>query len=351
MNDMAARDDIERMDREIIDLISRRSARYIEELKNRAGDPFGADERAALFDMIARCNNGPLPFDVLRKVYVDILSGAMAAVAPVTVAFLGPEGTFTAIAVREMFGDSITPLPQRTIQDVFQQVEAGAARYGVVPVENSTEGSVTFTLDELVETALVIKAEQYVRVTYSLLSKDKSISSVKRIYSHPQTLGQCKGWIRGNLPNAEVISVDSTSRAAEIASREEGAAAISSGLAAEIYGLNTLATMIEDSRQNYTRFFLLGKEPEKPTGNDKTSIVCAVKDRPGALLALLKPFSDAGINMTKIESRPDKKKIWEYNFFIDFTGHAADAAVRTALERVKGETMFLKILGSYPVGS
>lgn len=349
---MASRDDIERIDREIIGLISQRSALYIEELKKRpAGDLFGAEERSALFDMIVKTNDGPLTADVIKKIYVDILSGAMSAVAPVTVAFLGPEGTFTAIAVRELFGETIMPLPQRTIQDVFQQVEAGAARYGVVPVENSTEGSVTFTLDELVETSLVIKSEQFVRVTYSLLSRDRSMSSVRKIYSHPQTLGQCKGWIRGNLPNAEVISVDSTSRAAEIASREEGTAAISSGLAAEIYGLNTLATMIEDSRQNYTRFFLLGKDPGRPTGNDKTSIVCTVKDRPGALLALLKPFSDAGINMTKIESRPDKKKIWEYNFFIDFKGHAEEAAVRKALELVKAETMFLKILGSYPAGS
>jgi chorismate mutase/prephenate dehydratase len=275
----------------------------------------------------------------------------MTAVAPVTVAFLGPEGTFTAIAVRDLFGETITPLPQRTIQDVFQQVEADAARYGVVPIENSTEGSVTYTLDELVETSLVIISEKFVRVSYSLLSPDRDLSSVRKIYAHPQTIGQCKGWIRGNLPNAEVVSVDSTSRAAELASKEEGAAAISSGLAAEIYGLNTLATMIEDSRQNYTRFFLLGKKAGRPTGNDKTSVVCAVRDRPGALLKLLKPFSDAGINMTKIESRPDKKKIWEYNFFIDFIGHMDDTVVRKALDRIKSETLFLKILGSYPVGT
>ena len=216
---------------------------------------------------------------------------------------------------------------------MFQQVEAGAARYGVVPIENSTEGSVTYTLDELVETSLVIivRAVRQDNLQPAVAGPGACRPS-ERSTTHPQTLGQCKGWIRTNLPNAEVISVDSTSRAAEIASREEGTAAIASGLAAEIYGLNTLATMIEDSRQNYTRFFLLGKKAGRPTGNDKTSIVCAVKDRPGALLALLKPFSDAGINMTKIESRPDKKKMWEYNFFIDFIGHADEAAVRKALE-------------------
>ena len=349
---MAGRDDIERLDRELIELIARRSEEYIRTLKSRKdGNTFAAEDRSRLDALIEECNHGPLPHEIVKKIYVDILSGSMSAVAPVTVAFLGPEGTFTAIAVRELFGESITPLPQRTIQDVFQQVEAGAAQYGVVPIENSTEGSVTYTLDELVETSLVILSEKFVRVTYSLLSRDRDMSSIRKIYTHPQTIGQCKGWIRANLPNAEVISVDSTSRAAELASREEGSAAISSGLAAEIYGLNTLATMLEDSRQNYTRFFLLGTKAGRPTGNDKTSIVCAVKDRPGALLKLLKPFSDAGINMTKIESRPDKKKIWEYNFYIDFMGHTDDAVVRKALDRIKSETLFLKILGSYPVGN
>lgn len=349
---MAGRDDIESMDRELIDLISRRSDHYIRILKSRNdGNIFAAEDRSRLNSLIEECNRGPLSHEIVKKIYIDILSGSMTAVAPVTVAFLGPEGTFTAIAVRDLFGETITPLPQRTIQDVFQQVEAGAARYGVVPIENSTEGSVTYTLDELVETSLAIISEQYIRITYSLLSRSAILSSVQKIYSHPQTLGQCKGWLRTNLPNAETISVESTSRAAEIASQEEGAAAISSGLAAEIYGLNTLATMIEDSRQNFTRFFLLGKKAGRPTGNDKTSIVCAVKDKPGALLELLKPFSDAGINMTKIESRPDKKKIWEYNFFIDFLGHRDDIVVRKALDRIKSETLFLKILGSYPVGA
>ncbi len=349
---MAERDDIGKMDREIISLISRRTELYLQHLRSRPeGDTFAAEERRRLFDLIASCNAGPLSTDTIRRIYTDILSASMAAVAPVHVAFLGPEGTFTAIAVRGLFGEAITPLPQRTIQDVFLQVEAGAAQYGVVPIENSTEGAVTYTLDELMETNLVIMAEEYVRITYSLLSRGADMAAVKKIYTHPQTLGQCKGWIRTNLPYAEIISVDSTSRAAEIAAQEEGAAAIASGLAGEIYTLNTLASMIEDSRQNYTRFFLIGKKVNAPTGSDKTSIVCAVKDRPGALLNLLKPFSEAGINMTRIESRPDKKKMWEYNFFIDIIGHSEDGAVRKALEKVREETIFLKILGSYPIGS
>jgi chorismate mutase / prephenate dehydratase len=349
---MAEQDDIGNIDHEIIELISRRAELYIQRLRTKPeGETFVAEERSRLFNLIESCNIGPLPGETLRRIYIDIMSATMSAVAPVHVAFLGPEGTFTAIAVKELFGESITPMPQRTIQDVFLQVESGAARYGVVPIENSTEGAVTYTMDELMETSLVIMAEQYVRISYSLLSRERDMTSVKKIYTHPQTLGQCKGWIRTNLPHAEIVSVDSTSRAAEIASEEEGAAAIASGLAGEIYTLNTLASMIEDSRQNFTRFFLIGKKGSGPSGSDKTSLVCAVKDRPGALLNLLRPFSEAGINMTRIESRPDKKKMWEYNFFIDILGHAADDAVRNALEKVKEETIFLKILGSYPIGS
>ncbi|OHD63432.1 MAG: hypothetical protein A2176_01955 [Spirochaetes bacterium RBG_13_51_14] len=344
--------DRDRIDREIIELLSRRSDLFIQRLKSEPeSDTIVAAERSRLFALIEESNRGPLPHDIFKRIFTDILSGAQAAVAPVTVAFLGPEGTFTNIAVNELFGESFVPRPQRAMRDVFQQVEAGAARYGVVPIENSTEGSVTYTLDELIETSLSIIAEQYVRITYSLLSRGGDMESITKIYSHPQTLGQCKGWIRINLPGAEIISVESTSRAAEIAAREDGTAAIASGIAAEIYGLKTLATMIEDSRQNYTRFFLIGSRSGGPTGNDKTSIVCAVKDKPGALLGILRPFSDAGINMTRIESRPDKKKMWEYIFFIDFLGHMNDDIVNKALNKIKSETIFLKILGSYPVGS
>lgn len=349
---MAGYDDLAKLDRDIIGLIARRAGLSIEQLRaNPDRDIYNAGDRSRLFALIESCSPDPLTHDTIKRIFSEILSGTMAAAAPVSVAFLGPEGTFTAIAVRDLFSESITQLPQRTIQDVFLQVEAGAANYGVVPIENSTEGAVTYTLDELMETSLVIMAERYIRITYNLLSRSRDLSSVKKIYTHSQTLGQCKGWIRANLPHAEIESVDSTSRAAEIAAQDENAAAIASGLAGELYTLNTLASMIEDSRQNYTRFFLIGKKANTPTGNDKTSIVCAVKDRPGALLELLKPFSEAGINMTRIESRPDKKKMWEYNFFIDILGHADEPAVREALTMVKGETIFLKILGSYPIGS
>ena len=345
-------DDIEKIDREIIELISRRSDMYMRRLKDGSVDRglFPAVDRDRLFKLIEEANRGPLANQILERVYTDIISGSLAVLAPVTVAFLGPDGSFTNIAVNEFFGGSISQLPQRTIQDVFHMVETGKAQFGVVPVENSTEGSVTYTLDELTETSLTIISEKYIRITYNLLSQSKDIHSVKKIYAHPQTLGQCKGWIRANMPYAEVVGVESTSRSAELAAGEAGTAAIASDLTAGIYNLNILATKIEDSRQNYTRFFLIGTCRNMPSGNDKTSIVCAVKDKPGALLELLQPFAEEGINMTKIESRPDKKKMWEYNFFIDFLGHKDDAIVRKALEKMKREAIFLKILGSYPVG-
>ncbi|MBN2078155.1 MAG: prephenate dehydratase [Spirochaetes bacterium] len=348
---MSDKDELSKIDREIIRLVSRRAGLYVEALKKLPPEEaFDAAHRGRTFALIDEMNPSPLTPGIMKKMYLELFSGCLAAISPVTVAFLGPEGTFTGIAVHEFLGESIEGLPQRTIQDVFRKVEAGAARFGVVPVENSTEGSVTYTLDELVETSLQILSERYVRITYSLLSREKDSAAITRVYSHPQSLGQCKAWLRANLPGVAVEAADSTSTAAEIASREAGAAAIASSNAGALYGLNTLASMLEDSRQNYTRFFLVGNGAPEPTGSDKTSIVCAVKDSPGALLALLTPFSNAGINMMKIESRPDKKKIWEYNFFIDFAGHRDDAAIRDALEKMRREAIFLKILGSYPAG-
>jgi len=229
-------------------------------------------------------------------------------------------------------------------------VESGSADYGVVPVENSTEGAVTFTMDELIETSVNVIGEKFIRISYYLISGNGSMGGIKKLFSHPQPLGQCKDWLRKNLPDAEVIQVDSTSRAAQLASEEPASAAIASFAASEKYKLNILAEHIEDLRENYTRFFALGRGFNMPTGKDKTSIVCAIKDKPGALLDIIIPLKNAGINMTKIESRPNKKKMWEYNFFIDFHGHKNDKVVQDTLEIMKNETYFLKILGSYPVG-
>ncbi len=340
------------IDRKIIDLISERAALIIDDLRKK-GEITNAmlfDVRHELFTGLGKGNYGPLPDEIIRKIYSEILLFAFNFVKPLRIAFLGPEGTFTSLALREFFSDSIKKIPEKTIPDVFHTVESGAAEFGVVPVENSTEGAVTFTMDELIETDLNIVAEKFIRISYCLVSKNRDMQSIKKLYSHPQPLGQCKEWLRKNLPDVETIHADSTSRAAELASGEADAAAISSSAAAELYSLNVLSEHIEDLRQNYTRFFAIGRGQPAPTGNDRTSIICALKDKPGALLSLITPLCNSGLNMTKIESRPDKKKMWEYNFFIDFYGHMNDKTVKETLEIMKNEAVFLKILGSYSAG-
>jgi len=342
---------ITEIDQKIIDLISERARIYTEDCEGRKDDdPSFLNDKNRTFEVIDTGNPGPLSSSDLKRVFTDIISGTIAASTPVRVAFLGPRGTFTSIALDMIFGGAIERVPQKTIVDVFHQVETEKAAFGVIPVENSTEGAVTFTLDELVETDLNIIAEQYIKISFCLMSKNSNSADIIRIYSHPQPVGQCKGWLRKNFPDAEIIHVDSTTRAAEEARNDSGSAAIASVVAADLYGLNIMSKGIEDSRQNYTRFFAVGRSESPPAGNDKTSIVCAIKDKPAALAALLSPFSESGINMTKIESRPDKKKMWEYNFFIDFLGHKDDESVKRALELMRNETVFLKILGSYPVG-
>lgn len=342
---------IEDLDKEIIGLVAERSRLYGEELRKRGGqtaDRHSLQDRIRICEVIESLPGVPAIGDILKKFYNEMISASLAAVQPLPVAYLGPPGTFTHIALLEIFGGSVEPIPQKTIPDVFHEVEMGRVAFGVVPIENSTEGAVTYTLDELLETDLRIVSEKFLRVSYCLLSLRGDLKEIRNLYSHPQTFGQCKTWIRKNLPAAEIHQVNSTSQAAETAAREKYSAALASEASAKLFDLNILARDIEDSRQNYTRFLVIGKKDNTPSGRDKTSIVCAVKDKPGALYGLLKPFSENGINMTKIESRPDKKKMWEYNFFIDFVGHRDDTIVKNVLERMKEETIFLKILGSYP---
>ncbi|HOW83147.1 MAG TPA: prephenate dehydratase [Spirochaetota bacterium] len=341
------------LDMNLLDALSRRAEAFIDSFRREQVPPGGifAAIKRDIHDYIDANYRGPIPGEVVKQVYNEILTAALSVVRPLKVVYMGPEGTYSNQATMEFFGATVESVPMRTISDVFHDVEAGKADFGVVPVENSNEGAVTYTLDELIETDLQIVAEKYTRISCSVLSKDGSLESVGKLYTHPQPLGQCKGWLRKNLPNAEICIVESTSRAAEIASVEKGAAAIGSSAAAGIYGLNVLADHVEDSRQNYTRFFIIGRDRTKPTGKDKTSIVFSIKDRPGALFDVLSHFKNTGINMTKIESRPDKKKMWEYNFFIDFMGHREDTKVGEVLVKIKSDAIFLKVLGSYPVAN
>lgn len=283
----------------------------------------------------------------MKRGLQEVVAEAAALAAPPKVAFLGPEGTFTSMAARELTGSSFERVAVRTIHDVFRQVEQEKVDVGVVPIENSLEGAVSFTLDELVETSLTILAEKSFPISF-VLAGVASPDKIRTLYSHPQPLGQCKEWIRTHLPKAQVEVAESTARAAELAAADTKGAAIASAEAASLYSLPIQAEAIEDARQNRTRFLLIGRQWRKPTGRDKTSLVCAIKDDPGALYRLLRPFESAGINMTKIESRPDKKSMWRYNFFIDFQGHRDDAEIASALSAMGNETSFLKVLGSYP---
>ncbi len=341
----------ESLDKKIIELLSRRCAGYIDEMKKKGDDPaalYAPPARARLFAQIEKDLAPPLSGAFIKKVYNELLTLAIDAVRPQRVAYLGPEGTFSHSALLEIFGDSVKAGAMKTIHDVFTETEMGRAAFGVVPIENSTEGAVTYTLDELLDTELRIISERYLRISYSLLSVSDNIKKIKKLYSHPQPLAQCKEWIRTNLPDVEIHNLGSTSLAAEAASWDKLSAAIASDAAAGIYKLNVLTSNIEDSRQNFTRFFVIGNTENPPSGKDKTSIICAIKDKPGALYSILRPLTEAGINMTRIESRPDKKKMWEYNFFIDFIGHKDSTVVKIVIERMKEELIFLKVLGSYP---
>jgi chorismate mutase/prephenate dehydratase len=300
--------------------------------------------------LIGSNNENGFSKEIIESIYRTLLTEAHNQVAPPSVAFLGPLGTFSHKAALNLYGQLTEVHAQKTISDVFREVEKGNAQYGVVPVENSTEGAVTFTLDELVETPLNVIAESYLKISFYLLSHNNDIRNIKKIYTHPQPFGQSKEWVRKNIPDAEVVLVDSTTRAAQMAAEDKEAAAIASYEASALYSIPIFASRIEDLRRNFTRFFVIGSEKVDKTGEDKTSIVCAIKDKPAALLGLLKPFKDCSINMTRIESRPDKKRIWEYNFFIDFMGHHNEEKIKEALEKMREETVYLKILGSYPLG-
>ncbi len=270
---------------------------------------------------------------------------------PQTVAYFGPPATFTHQAAFRAFGQGHFYLPADSIEEVFDLVEGKKATVGVVPVENSNEGAVAATLDRLVETTLTVTGEVFLPVRLFLLARVKNLAEVKVVYSHPQPLAQSRIWRREHLPAVRTEEARSTSEAAARASREEGVAAVAGELAAHLYGLSILAQGIEDRAENVTRFLLLSREGALPTGNDKTSLVASIPHRPGGLYHMLRPFAEGGVNMTRIESRPSKRKAWEYLFFIDCSGHRDDPSMARVLDDLAGETEFLKVLGSYPVGA
>jgi chorismate mutase/prephenate dehydratase len=291
------------------------------------------------------------PLEAKINVFREIFSVSRAMQKRLKISFLGPETTFTHQAAVEQFSSLCDYVSAASIPEVFREVERGRADYGVVPIENSTEGIVSHTLDKFLDSDCKICAELLMEIHLNLLSKEKEMSTIKKIYSHPQPLGQCRIWLEEHFPGAEFVEVSSTARASQMAQIEPNSAAVASSMAAEIYDLNILAEKIEDLKENITRFFIIGKEIHEPSENSKTTIMFSIKDRVGALHDILVPFKKSGLNLTKIESRPSRIKAWEYVFFVDLVGHINDPKVKKALDELEKNCAFLNILGSYPAAT
>lgn len=302
-----------------------------------------------ILSRLEAANGGPFPSAAVRTIFQEIMSACLSLEKPLRVAFLGPEGTFTHLAARHQFGGSSQSLPQGTIHAVFQAVERQQADYGVVPVENATEGAVDSTLDAFLDSPLQICAEILLPVDQALLLRpDLDLGAVRRVYSHPQALGQCRRWLEAHLPQADRIEAPSTSEAARLAREDGEGAAVASELAAELFGLKVAEARIQDLAANATRFLVLGPKAAEPTGQDRTTLLAMAQDGPGALLRLLEPLARRGLNLSRIQSRPTRRKLWEYAFFLDVEGHVEEALMIEALAELRGACASLKVLGSYP---
>lgn len=344
---------IDAIDRDIQSLINERAhfAHQVGKAKGdlkRAVDYYRPEREAQVLRGVLDRNQGPLSDEEMVRLFREIMSACLAQQEPLKVGFLGPEGTFSQAAVRKHFGHSVHGLPLASIEEVFQEVEAGHADFGVVPVENSGEGSVQSTLDMFMTSNLKICGEIELRIHQFLLSRSGRLEDIERVYSHPQSLAQTRTWLRTHLPKAERIPVSSNAEAARRARNADDAAAIAGESAALVYGLKTVAGPIEDRPDNTTRFLVLGRELFSPSGHDKTSLLMTVKDQPGALYSLLQPLARHGVSMTRIESRPTRSGKWDYAFFVDVEGHVHDGALKQALDEVGPATSMLKVLGSYP---
>ncbi len=346
------RDQIDALDIKIQELISERArcAQEAAKSKERAGQQnfYSPEREAQVLRRVLERNQGPLSNEEVARLFRELMSACLALESPLNIAFLGPEGTFTQEATLKHFGHSVHTLPLATIDQVFREVESGHADFGVVPVENSTEGAVSHTLDMLMKTPLKICGEVELRVHHHLLGKTTDRAQAQKVVSHQQSLAQCRGWLDSNLTGVERVAVNSNAEAAHVASRDTRCLAIASESAARIYGLNILARNIEDEPQNTTRFLVMGNLETRASGHDKTSLMLSGKNKPGALHALLAPLAQHGINMTRIESRPSRQTVWEYVFFVDIEGHVEDKKVRQALAELEREAAFLRSLGSYP---
>lgn len=342
---------IDAVDEQIVRLLDERArlARRIGEIKLARGlEAYAPDRERKVLDRVSLLSQGDFPKSGLQAVFREIISSSISLEAPLKVAYLGPETTFTHEAARRAFGTSVVLEPHATVSEVFEQVEQGEAQHGVVAVENSMEGAVTHTLDELMASPLKICGEVYLPISQNLLSKEETLDGIEIVCSHPMGLAQAAAWLRHELPRAVLEEVQSTAEAARRAAKEPHVAAVGSELAAEVYGLNVLARNLQNARTNATRFIVLGRSWAGPTGKDKTSVVFSVKDRPGVLKDALSAFAQEGINLTRIESRPSRRRMWTYVFFADFQGHPEEERVARALEALEEHCPYVSLIGAYP---
>jgi chorismate mutase/prephenate dehydratase len=351
---------IDAIDEQLLDLFNQRARcavdvatvkRELSDKPDEAIDFFRPDREAQVIKRLKSLNQGPLSDQEVGRLIREVMSACLALEQPLKIAYLGPEGTFTQSAALKHFGHSVSTVPMSSIPDVFASVESGHASYGLVPVENSTEGVISHTLDMFVDSSLKVCGEVEIPIHHHLASKPQDVSRIKHIYSHQQSFAQCRRWLDQNLPGVERIPVSSNAEAARLAATEEDAAAICGLPAVEIFALKICFENIEDMPDNTTRFVIIGKQDVGPSGNDKTSLLISTKNIPGALLGLLQPLADHGISMNKIESRPAQGYKWAYVFFIDVDGHQEDTNVINALNELKHQAALFKILGSYPKAS
>jgi chorismate mutase/prephenate dehydratase len=344
------RNQIDTIDEQLLALVNKRAklAHAIGNLK-QGGPIYRPEREAQVLRRLLECNTGPLSDEAVTAIFRSVMSNCRALEKELSVAFLGPLGTFSEEAANKQFGGLSAPVQCSSIDEVFRMVESGKVDYGVVPVENSTEGAIGRTLDLLMQTNLKVCGEVELAIHHCLLSKAETTKGLKRVYSHAQSLGQCHEWLNSNLPNVERISTGSNSQAAELASNDAESAAIASKRAGEIYDLKVLEESIEDDPKNTTRFLVISTHDVEPSGKDKTSLIMAAKNAPGAMVELLAPLAKHQVSMTKFESRPSKMGMWEYVFFVDIEGHHEDVAVAKALAELQLKASLLKVLGSYPV--
>ena len=344
---------IDDIDAHLLQLLNHRAevAQQIGHLKS--GIAYKPEREADVLRRVMQVNPGPLPDDTTAYLFREIMSACLALEKPIQVAHLGPSGTFSEAAALKHFGHAAQVVPCPSIDDVVRSAESGSVGFAVVPVENSTEGAIGKTLDLMLQTPLHVCGEVMLRIHHQLLARSAAVDllSIKRVYSHPQSLAQCHQWLAANLPHAERVPASSNAEAARLAQLEPNTAAIAGEAAAGRYGLERIAQNIEDEPSNTTRFLVLGDLETRATGKDKTSLAMSVKNQPGAIHQLLAPLATHGVSMTKLESRPSRMANWEYYFFVDIEGHRNDPHVAQALREIEARALHLKILGSYPVAA